>query len=110
MTTVTSSSSGSTKSDRLSLVALTSVALLLTLCSALIGLQLQAHGVAVFWPAAGVVLDVLQQSQAQVSTAADRVGVSTAHLIDFLLADPKLWQEANRIRVECGQKPLRSGG
>ena len=62
-----------------------------------------------FWPAAGVVLDVLQQSQAQVSTAADRVGVSTAHLIDFLLADPKLWQEANRIRVECGQKPLRSG-
>lgn len=59
MTTVTSSSSGSTKSDRLSLVALTSVALLLTLCSALIGLQLQAHGVAVFWPAAGVITGLI---------------------------------------------------
>jgi hypothetical protein len=60
-----------------------------------------------FWPAAGVVLDALAASGGRVSTAADWLGVSTANLIDFLQTDPKLWQEANRLRVECGQKPLR---
>jgi hypothetical protein len=61
-----------------------------------------------FWPAAGVVLDVLTAARAQVSTAAELLGVSTANLIDFLQTDPKLWQEANRLRVECGLKPLRN--
>ncbi len=61
-----------------------------------------------FWPAAGVVLDVLAATRAQVSTAAELLGVSTANLIDFLQTDPKLWQEANRLRVECGLKPLRN--
>jgi hypothetical protein len=61
-----------------------------------------------FWPAAGVVLDVLAAARAQVSTAAEWLGLSTANLIDFLQTDPKLWQEANRLRVECGLKTLRT--
>jgi hypothetical protein len=61
-----------------------------------------------FWPAVGVVLDVLHATQAQVSTAAELLGLSTANLVDFLQTDPKLWQEANRMRSEFGQKTLRS--
>ena len=61
-----------------------------------------------FWPAAGVALDVLQAAAGQVSTAAERLGVSTANLVEFLQTDPKLWQEANRLRVQFGLKPLRS--
>jgi hypothetical protein len=60
-----------------------------------------------FWPAAGVALDVLEAVAAQVSTAAEQLGVSTGNLIDFLQSDPKLWQETNRIRSRHGQKPLR---
>ncbi len=62
-----------------------------------------------FWPAAGVALDVLAATRAQVSTAAELMGVSTANLIDFLQTDPKLWQEANRLRVECSLRPLHGG-
>lgn len=61
-----------------------------------------------FWPVAGVVLDVLMASRAQVSTAAELLGLSTANLIDFLQTDLKLWQEANRLRIECELKPLRN--
>lgn len=60
-----------------------------------------------FWPAAGVVLDILVSTAGQVSTAAELLGVSTANLVEFLATDPKLWQEANRIRVECGHRPLK---
>jgi hypothetical protein len=62
-----------------------------------------------FWPAAGVVLDVLHAASGQVSTAAERLGVSTANLVEFLQTDPKLWQEANRLRVQFGLKVLKSG-
>jgi hypothetical protein len=61
-----------------------------------------------FWPAAGVVLDVLNALGAKVSDAAASLGTTTANLIDFLQTDPKLWQEANRLRAVFGQKPLRS--
>jgi hypothetical protein len=61
-----------------------------------------------FWPAVGVVLDVLHAVEARVSDAAGRLGVSTAHLIDFLQTDPKVWQEANRMRTNFGLKPLKS--
>ncbi|HET6576052.1 MAG TPA: peptide chain release factor-like protein [Fimbriiglobus sp.] len=61
-----------------------------------------------FWPAAGVVLDVLHAAAGQVSTAAERLGVSTANLVEFLQTDPKLWQEANRLRAQFGHKPLQS--
>jgi hypothetical protein len=61
-----------------------------------------------FWPAAGVVLDALAACQAQVSTTAELLGISTANLIDFLQTDPKLWQAANRLRAAAGLKPLKS--
>ncbi|MFO0851311.1 MAG: peptide chain release factor-like protein [Gemmataceae bacterium] len=61
-----------------------------------------------FWPAAGVALDVLAASQGQVSTAAEALGLTTANLGEFLQTDPKLWQAANQIRVQCGLKPLRT--
>lgn len=61
-----------------------------------------------FWPLAGVALDVLVATQGQVSTAADWLGTGTANLIAFLGTDPKVWQEANRLRAAFGQKPLKS--
>src|SRR5262245_17466964 len=61
-----------------------------------------------FWPAAGVVLDVLAAVEARVGEAAELLGLSTGNLIDFLQTDPKLWQEANALRARCGQKPLRT--
>jgi hypothetical protein len=62
-----------------------------------------------FWPAAGVVLDVLAHTEGQVSTAADLLGTSTANVIDFLQTHPKLWAEANHMRAAFGLKGLRSG-
>jgi hypothetical protein len=61
-----------------------------------------------FWPAAGVVLDVLQTVEARVSEAALALGVSTGNLIGFLATDPKLWEQANVLRTRCGHKPLRA--
>ena len=61
-----------------------------------------------FWPAAGVVLDVLAASQARVSEAAELLGISTGNLIAFLEIDPKLFEQANVLRQRCGQKPLKS--
>jgi hypothetical protein len=60
-----------------------------------------------FWPAVGVVLDVLNAVEARVADAAELLGLSTGNLIDFLQTDPKVWQEANRLRSVFGQKPLR---
>jgi hypothetical protein len=60
-----------------------------------------------FWPAVGVVLDVLAACEARVAEAAALLGLSTGNLIAFLQTDPKMWQEANRMRVLFGQKPLR---
>jgi RF-1 domain len=60
-----------------------------------------------FWPAAAVVLDILAETQAQVSTAAEMIGTSTANLISFLELDPHLWQEANRLRNVAGLTTLR---
>lgn len=60
-----------------------------------------------YWPAAGVVLDVLAALEARVGEAAERLGTSTGNLIDFLQTDPKLWQAANQLRSRFGQKALR---
>lgn len=60
-----------------------------------------------FWPAAGVVLDVLYAVEARVADAAALLAISTGNLIDFLQTDPKVWQEANRLRTAFGQKALR---
>ena len=62
-----------------------------------------------FWPTAGLVLDVLYAVEARVSTAAELLGVSTANLVDFLQVDPKLWQAANQLRTKFGQKMLVIG-
>jgi hypothetical protein len=61
-----------------------------------------------FWPAVGVVLDVLQQQQARVSAAASLLGISTANLLAFLQTSPKVWEQANLMRAQFGHKPLRS--
>jgi hypothetical protein len=60
-----------------------------------------------FWPAVGVALDVLTACEARVADAAELLGVSTGNLIDFFQTDPKVWQEANRVRALFGQKTLR---
>lgn len=60
-----------------------------------------------FWPAVGVVLDVLQAVEARVSDAAEALGITTANLVDFLRTDPKVWEQANYCRTRFGQKPLR---
>jgi hypothetical protein len=62
-----------------------------------------------FWPAVGIVLDVLAAVQARVSEAAAALGISTGNLIDFLAVDPKVWEQANHLRSQFGQKPLRDG-
>jgi hypothetical protein len=61
-----------------------------------------------FWPAVGVVLDVLEARQARVGEAAELLGISTGNLIDFLSTDPKVWEQANILRTRFGQKLLRS--
>jgi hypothetical protein len=60
-----------------------------------------------FWPAVGVVLDVLLAVGGRVSDAAAALGVSTANLIDFLQVDDKVWEQANQLRGRFGHKPLR---
>src|SRR5207302_5061666 len=60
-----------------------------------------------FWPAAGVVLDVLLAVEARAADAAAALGTSTANLIDFLRADEKVWQEANHMRQRFGLGLLR---
>jgi peptide chain release factor-like protein len=61
-----------------------------------------------FWPAVGVVLDVLTVLEGRVGEAAAALGISTGNLIDFLASDPKVWQAANGLRARFGHKPLRS--
>jgi hypothetical protein len=61
-----------------------------------------------FWPAAGIVLDVLQANQARLAESAATLGISTANLVEFLQTDPKLWEQAGRLRTRFGLKPLRS--
>jgi hypothetical protein len=62
---------------------------------------------ALFWPVAGLVLDVLQAAGARVSEAAQTLGITTGNLIDFLQGDEKVWEQANQMRVRFGLKPLR---
>jgi RF-1 domain len=60
-----------------------------------------------FWPAVGVVLDVLQATGARVSEAAAALGISTGNLVDFLQTDPKVWEQANGLRARFGLKALK---
>jgi hypothetical protein len=61
-----------------------------------------------FWPAAGVLLDVLDASKGRVAEAAATLGISTGNLISFLEIEPKVWEEANHLRARFGHKALRS--
>jgi hypothetical protein len=61
-----------------------------------------------FWPAVGVVLDVLAFTSARVSEAAAALQISTGNLVDFLSSDPKVWEQANHLRTRFGLKPLRN--
>jgi hypothetical protein len=61
-----------------------------------------------FWPAAGIVLDVLLAAKARLAESALALGVSTANLVEFLQTDPKLWEQAGRMRAQFGLKPLHS--
>ena len=60
-----------------------------------------------FWPAAAAILDILAETQAQVSTAAELIGTTTANLIAFLELEPHVWQETNRLRATAGLSTLR---
>lgn len=62
-----------------------------------------------YWPTWGLVLDVLDQCKAQVSTAAKYLGTTTGNLIDFLETHDAGWTEANRLRQRFGLSPLRQG-
>lgn len=60
-----------------------------------------------FWPAVGIVLDVLLACKARLSEAAEVLGTTTANLGDFLRSDEKVWQQANQMRLRFGHGPLR---
>jgi hypothetical protein len=53
------------------------------------------------------VLDMLAACSGRVSDAASHLTISTHHLTQFLAEHPRVWQEANRIRQQHGQRPLR---
>lgn len=61
-----------------------------------------------FWPAVGLVLDVLEAVEARVSEAAESLGVSTGSLVDFLETEPKVWEQVNQLRQRFGHKPLKT--
>jgi hypothetical protein len=61
-----------------------------------------------YWPAVGLVLDVLLATQGRVSDAAEALGISTGNLVAFLGSDAKVWEQANHLRERFGHKPLRS--
>jgi hypothetical protein len=60
-----------------------------------------------YWPAVGVVLDLLLALEGRVSEAAEALGTSTANLIEFLRDDEKVWEQINQLRARFGHKLLR---
>lgn len=59
-----------------------------------------------YWPAVGVVLDVLAAVEARLSEAAQILGTTTGNLGDFLRSEDKVWEQANLLRIQYGHKPL----
>ncbi len=53
------------------------------------------------------VLDLLDACGARVSTAAGKLGISTANLVSFFRRDLKLMARVNRMREAVGVRPLR---
>jgi hypothetical protein len=60
-----------------------------------------------FWPAVGVVLDVMEACEGRVGDAAAALDVSTSNLVDFLQTEPKVWEQANHVRARFGHKLLK---
>ncbi|MCI0639901.1 MAG: peptide chain release factor-like protein [Gemmataceae bacterium] len=60
-----------------------------------------------FWPAAGLVLDVLEAVAGRVSAAAQALGLTTGNVVEFLQTEPKVWEEVQHLRANLGLKPLR---
>ncbi|MBI3467290.1 MAG: peptide chain release factor-like protein [Planctomycetes bacterium] len=52
-------------------------------------------------------LDLLSGCAGRVSDAAERLGISTHHLTQFLGEHPRAWQQVNQIRQQHGLKPLK---
>ncbi len=52
-------------------------------------------------------LDVLAACRVRVSETAERLGLSSAHLVKFIQNDPKLWKQVNQMRLQVGARPLR---
>lgn len=52
--------------------------------------------------------DLLHACGVRVSTAAERLGVSTGNLSNFLRADPAAWRRLNEMRTAAGLKALKS--
>jgi len=61
-----------------------------------------------FWPMVGLALDALFVHDGRVSEAAAALGVTTGCLVDFLNTDEAVWQQANEIRQQFGQKSLKA--
>lgn len=61
-----------------------------------------------FWPAVGLILDVLQATEGRVAEAAAALGISTANLVEFVSTEPKVWEQVNYLRARFGHKPLKN--
>ena len=60
-----------------------------------------------YFPVVQEILDALAACGMRVSDAAEKMGLSTAHLVKFIQSNPKIWERTNQMRAEAGLKPLR---
>jgi hypothetical protein len=63
-----------------------------------------------YWPAVGVILDLIEVCTGQISEVAKHLATTTANILGLLELDPKAWEQANIARRQFGHKPLRPGG
>lgn len=61
-----------------------------------------------YLPAVAAILDVLECSGAILRETAAALGTSTANLVHFLGADPRVWREVNAVRTRHGRSALQS--
>lgn len=62
----------------------------------------------VYMPAAAVLLDLLDATNAAVRDAAALLKTTTGNLIDFLSADEQVWRTVNALRTRHQQAPLHA--
>ncbi len=60
-----------------------------------------------FWPAAALLLDLLDTCEGQLSGAADVLGISTSNLASVLRSQRHLLETAQQIRDKYGQKHIK---